>query len=372
MDIIKFRNPTHPLKMEGGSVVNNLKSITWVERYAQAGEFTLVARANSGMRDILPIGSFISQIDSSEIMVVENHEVKDVPDRDSDIVITGRGLETIFESRVVGSNKVLPSSGETMEYILVENALWEQIITLMKAHILASELIDDGNALPYIAFWNSGLVGIPEGHVARSIKRAPLYNAVLELLAVENLGIKVYRPGFLGFGDLTYTTIAVHKGVDRSKQLILAQDTGEIVSSEYLWSNKKQRNAILVSGRWVETAVVPAETETFRRWTTLDAADIDNNLEAAPVGAALDAIVASMQQRGREALARLNDIALQKVEVSKESQKARFRVDFDVGDIVSVSGAFNESTVMRITEYVEIEDETGSSRYPTLDSVQAT
>jgi hypothetical protein len=274
VDFFRFLNPTDPMKMEQGILIPHLKSKMWIERYDQAGEFTFVADVKSGVRDLLPIGSFVSHVDTPEIMIVENHEISDKKDTDAEITISGRGFESDFESRIVGSNKVFPTSGAASEYIL-----------------------DAG----YLA-----------------------------------------------------------------AQIVISEDTGEITSADYLWSSKKRKNAALITGRWVETRVVGPETNKDRLWMTVDASDIDQNFETEPVGADLAAIVAAMEQRGREALSAQNDVALTKVDVSKNSNNAAYRTDFNVGDLITVLGSYNSSTTMRISEYVEIEDQTGAQSGPTL------
>jgi hypothetical protein len=57
---------------------------------------------------------------------------------------------------------------------------------------------------------------------------------------------------------------------------------------------------------------------------------------------------------------------LTKAEVSKDTNQGAYRTDFNVGDIITVHGDYNETSVMRISEYVEIEDENGRTGYPTL------
>ena len=150
---------------------------------------------------------------------------------------------------------------------------------------------------------------------------------------------------------------------------MFSYDTGEIVSADYLWSNKKLKNAAMISGKWVQTVVNPTDAGYARRMMYVDATDIDQAFTVAPstsTSPTLAAIVAAMQQRGREALAAQNNIALTKAEVTKQSTLAKYRVDFDVGDYIMVSGDYNEAAPMRVSEYVEIEDSTGESGYPTL------
>ena len=46
--------------------------------------------------------------------------------------------------------------------------------------------------------------------------------------------------------------------------------------------------------------------------------------------------------------------------------KYRYRTDFQVGDLISIDGNFGAIAVMRVMEYVEIQDETGETGHPTL------
>lgn len=352
--------------MEQGVLIPYLKSKMWIERYDQAGEFKFVADVKSGVRDLLPTGSFVSHVDTQEIMVVENHEISDKKDTEAEIIISGRGFECEFENRIVGSNKVFPTSGAASEYVLDAGYLADQIVTLISNHILAVNLVDDDDALPFVSVVNQVVAGGEQ--VERPLKRGSLYDRVQDLLVVQLLGTKVIRPGVgspLG-GASPNTALVVHKGVDRTAQIVISEDTGEITSADYLWSIKKRKNAALITGRWVETRVVGPEVKGDRRWMDIDASDIDQNFATEPVGADLAAVVTAMQQRGREALSAQNDVALTKVDVSKNSNNAAYRTDFNVGDLITVLGSYNSSTTMRISEYVEIEDQTGAQSGPTL------
>jgi hypothetical protein len=122
----------------------------------------------------------------------------------------------------------------------------------------------------------------------------------------------------------------------------------------------------LVTGKWIEVAVNPVETNYDLRMMFVSARDIDEHYTTPPTGATLTAVVAALEQRGIEALASQNNMALTKAEISREAVKSVYRTDFEVGDLITVSGDYNEVSTQRISEYVEIEDETGESGYPTL------
>lgn len=370
MEVFKFTNPNDPMKMEQGIVINGITSKTWIERYGQAGEFTFIAPVSSDIRNLLPIGSFVSHVDTQEIMIVENHEIQDQGSQESTISVTGRGFETILEQRVLGSNQAFPvslSSSAQPQYPMAADYLDNQIVTLIINQIVAANLHDANDALNYITVQTD--IGATGPNVARSLNAQDVYSAVTSLLAVGPYGIRVIRPGAsspLGAASPN-VLIQIHQGVDLSSSIIFSADTGEISSADYLWSNKTLKNAALVTGQWVWTTVVPPSTTGYaRRWMMVDASDLDKAYSAAPTGATLTSLVTAMQQRGNDVLAKQVNVGLTKAQIAPNTLKSAYRKDFNVGDIITVNGSYNESSKMRITEYAEIEDTNGMSSYPTL------
>lgn len=364
MDIFKFHNPTSPTKMEQGEIINNIDSKMWVERYREAGEFSLRASVSSGLRKALPIGSFISHVDTAEIMIVENHEITEERGKNAEIVVSGRGFETFLENRVVGSNQTFPVS-PVSDYSFGVNYSAQYAKILIEENISATYLLDDDNELPWVLVVADVITG--DVSEQRVIPRGNVYERLLEMLEIVDLGVKIIRPG-MG-ADATSTTINIHQGVDRSATVIFSYDTGEIDQADYLWSNKKLKNAALLSGKWVENVILTADAKYNRRMMLVDTSDLDGSLTEIPTGDVLDYILAAMYQRGLQALAAQRDLALTKAEVSRENTRSVYRRDFNVGDLVTVSGDYNETAKMRVSEYVEIEDETGQSAYPTLSLI---
>lgn len=361
MDIFRFHtNPATPTKLEYGEIINGLKSKMWIERYREAGEFELVANVSSGIRELLPIGSIVSHIDTNEPMIVETHSISEDKGQQNDIVVTGRGFETILEQRVVGSNRAFPNVGFVPNYELSAAYSWLQAVLMVNEHINVTSLVDDYDALPFVSVTHDVAGTAMED--ARSMSKGDLYSRLIELLEVDNLGIRVVRPQ--AGSD---TSFVIHRGVNRAKEVLFSNDSGEIESADYLWSNKLLKNSALVSGRWVEVRVDNlTDVEYKRRMMFVDASDIDEQFETEPTDTDLLNTIIKMEQRGRAALAAQRNIAISKAEVSKEGTRAKYRVDFNVGDLVTVHGDYSETTARRVTEYVEIEDETGMKSYPTL------
>lgn len=366
MDIFRFLNPNSPTKMEQGDFFNDFLSKMWVERYRDAGEFRLTAKASSRAREALPIGSFISHTGTPEIMIVENHEVTDEREGEPQIIITGRGFETILEGRVVGSQRAFPNTGFS-DWTMSSDYSWNHVKLLILQHIDADYLFNVADEIPYV----EPTVSIVGTSVAaeRGVPNGDLYQRVLEILTEENLGLRIIRPSITSpLVGSPNVALDIHVGEDRTDEVVFSYDTGEIESSEYLWSRKASRNSALIRGRWVETRVdTPGVTNYNRRTMYLEAPDVDEAFTSAPVGTDLTDVVAKLEQRALQAIALATDISFNKAEVSQEHFSLAYRKDFNVGDLITVSGAYPEvTTTRRITEFVEIEDETGIKAYPTL------
>jgi hypothetical protein len=365
MDVFKFTNPTHPMRMERGEIINGLTKKTWIERYAEAGEFSFTALASSGIKEKLPIGSFVSHVNSTELMIVENHELSEDNTKETEIIVSGRGFETILERTVIGLNKTFPATSGVEDYTMPLGVLWTQVRDLIRMHIYAANVMDSKNSIPYVEVINK--VSAPASAIERSARQGDLYSAVLSLMQEVNIGIKAVRPGPWSPVDVNENVgIVIHNGAYRQNTISFSYDQDEIVNADYLWSSRKNKNCALITSRWVETTVVGSELNQDRRWMIVDASDIDQKYDVAPTGTTLTSIVNKMKQRGLSELGKQKNIALTKAELNKESVNALYRTDYDLGDLVSIKGNYSETAVQRVTEYVEIEDETGRSAYPTL------
>lgn len=584
MDIFKIVNGIGGSGVGEGEIVNGLETKMWIERYRQSGEFTLTASPDSDIRAKLPEGSLITHTDTREIMIVENHQLKeDEVTSEPVIAVTGRGLETFLEQRIIGANRAWPATSGASPVVFAmdaENA-HIQAVNLINSYIRPDLLWDDDDAVSQLeALTDPYLVGFPGTAEARTFDRKDdVYGTVSKLLEVDDLGVKIMRerqlptsqadfeatyklkildfpganqwisffwrcgdvssigsggprssyalevnvltnqyrfvrrnsagantfltsvsgtldslslngdtswrfyrvqmvgntmkarwwhngmpepttwlieaidntytdgdigifsksdatpgtsvrhrfdellictpPGIPVFqetwtgadyspwsttrwrdylsasGDSTYTVqgnsgelragqsqivasigglnhalIVVHRGLDRAKDVSFSYSAGDIKSAEYLWSIKKHKTSALVSGKWVEVMIHGPEVGYNRRTMFVDASDLDEAYSVAPTGTAWTLIANAMEVRGRQALSAQRMVSMSSVQINPDSSRNKYRKDYNVGDLVSVYGNYNASSVMRVTEHVEIEDERGNVSYPTLSAVE--
>jgi hypothetical protein len=356
MDLIKLSSVTaNETELSLGETINGYTSVTWVERYRDPGDFKIEARLSSGLRDLLPIGSFVTHLNTETVMTVENHNIKQPKDEDPEITISGRCFTSFLENRILGDQAL---TNEITDYTLASDATWDQAVLLINDHI-----IDPANV-------NGRLIGVDVDNTAsgtvtteaRTLRPGDVHQAVLDILKVDDLGIRSIRP--TPTDPLTYFTI--YRGDDISSTVRFSWMRGDLEELEYFYSNKKFKNRAMVMGRWVQATINPTGALNYDQRTMLvDASWIDERQPAYPAGGALALIIAAMQITGDQALKAQTNVAITRADVS-ENTNLRYRRDYQLGDLVTVDGDFGSSAVMRVIEYAEIEDETGASGHPTL------
>ncbi len=358
VDPFKLIATDTPTTFTGGQAINDYDRFTWVEKYSSPGDFKIEAKLSSGLAVFLPIGSMISHIDTTEVMIVENHEIQEEENEDPKLIITGRSFTSYLENRIVG---VINARAEPdwNSYVLTAAYSWVQIVKLINDHIV-NPPANVNDALSNVVA-NHSLSGTSVS-VERILKHDDVWKHVKDLLAVDNLGIRTIRRNPFGItgGSATETRINVYKGEDKTDTLMFSWVSGDIEKAHYLFSQKNNKNCALVLGEHFHYMVDGSETNYNRRIMLVDASDINKDGTMT-----LPQIEAAFTVRGQQALASQNDVSISQIDLSDDA-KAQYRVDYNLGDLISLDGNYGVITTKRITEYAEIEDENGYSSHPTL------
>lgn len=361
MDLFKYDSPSlSPFRY--GVPIDQATTKRWTERYRGEGEIELKAPVSSGLHLSLPPKTFVGNVDSTEVMVIEDHVIEEPEDEDPTVTIFGRTVDALLYQRVVGMELAHSSLAPPATEFLISGSLstGEQVRYLIEQHILASEVSDANNALPYFAVATYDTFDDADERV---IPRGYLRTAVGELLDSYDLGLKTVR---LSTGVVN---LVIHKGVDRSETVIFSYETGEFVSAEYLRTIRNLKNTAYVKGRYVESLVYTGFSGLDRRVLFVDASDLDDYFTETPSPSEITAIRTLMGTRGYEALSAHRELTISQVEVSSGAS-AKFRKDYGIGDIVTIDGNYGSSGLRRVTEYTEIEDEEGESGHPTLSVLE--
>jgi hypothetical protein len=366
MDLFKFTDITN---FQGGQPIIGYDSAAWVERYRQPGDFQIIAKLSSGLRELLPDGSLISHVKTLEIMMVENVQISEELDADPIVTITGRSLQAILEQRIVGQNRNWaspPASLEVSQYTLSAADTWDQAVILINDHIKVGTVVTSGDGIANLVAID-GVSGITGTSEARTIGRGDVLAALQQLLEIDDLGLRVIRDHEFSTSIAVATnSFFIHNGHDKRNSIIFSTKNGDIDAADYLWSIKSLKTAALVTGKFIEAMVAGSATGFNKRVMHVDAQDIDGNLEAIPTGGTLTTLRAAMVVRGNAALKAQKRLALSRVDISK-TPTYDYRLDYDIGDLVSVDTNYGPLSSMRVVEHIEVVDETGESSMPTLE-----
>lgn len=380
MELFKYID-TNP--WGNGVSINGYDSVSWVERYREPGEFTIECRLSSGLREFLPLGTFISHVNTKHVMIVENHYIEERDNEDTKLTISGRSMVVILDNRVVGGDQLwgAPMQNQyVLEFYTREGTdsshLGQAVVNIINTHMMNnSGTANVSDRVPFVTARNTILfvVGVTTTVQRVQLKRASLLTTCLELLAQKDYGLRAVRPPHVEINGNTVSNsqqkeimLEVTEGNDRTRTVSFSSAMGDIKSADYLYTLKGYKNAAVITGKFVESVYHGTESGLNKRTLAVDGSDIDSVLTAIPTGTTLDNYRLQMQYRGEQVLANMSPVTLVNINVSP-NQKYRYRTDYDIGDKVTITTTFGETLAARVVEYAEIEDENGASSYPTLD-----
>lgn len=375
LTLFKYADPTpgvNTLFLSNAQAVKGFSSLMWIERYRNSGEFTITAPVSSSLRQKLPLGSLISHTDTQELMIVESHEISDTVNGEVNIVITGRSFETFMENRTLSyfgatwpGQPLSPEPAPKTYNFSFPGKVAAHLVDLIESHC---RVHFDAVRLQHITNLRA-VSTVPTSvgvETTRELKIQDLYSAVIELLSIDDLGIKSVRPGPMsGLPLSTDIGFIIHQGLDRTKDVAFDHASGDIQNGQYLWSIKQKKNSAVVSGENYRVFQLGVGDDLpygyFLRTGFLDASDIATGNSGVDQVALVDRATSYLSTNKEKNIAR--------VEVNPTINRLRYRKDYSVGDLVAVTGNYDTAGVMRVVEHVEIIDKTGHSNYPTLEAI---
>lgn len=346
------------------AMVQQVTSVEWIERYQEPGEFTIVTEPTADMRSLLTLGTLITHSETYHVMMIEDHQIDESIDQSPVLTVTGRSLFAFLENRMATGNNFgqkNPSTDDVNLYSFAKRKTVENTVRLIQEHIV-TPVTSNSDALPNTQV-TSAFYGTDDPK-EMVVKRGQLYREVLRLLEEMDAGIKTIRPSLPDYP----CRWVIHKGRDLSSTIIFAADFGDLTDTKYFWSIKKKKNSALVTGAYDSFVMRDSNSSGFdMRVLYVDAGDYDFN----PIDAnslQLEAADNILARRGNEELAAYKEQTLMETKISGNT-KYRYRIDYDIGDIVWVKGNYNVSQKMRVVEFAEFEDKDGKTGIPTLKAI---
>lgn len=304
-------------------IVDDYTSLIWRRRYYSCGDFELYC--NTKMYALFSQTEYVMRNDTDEIGVREELLIDD-----TQAVIKGRFIESLLSRRVISSQQDF--SNKTQGQIAVS------LISTF-CPFLTAQASTAGES------------------TSKQVTGDNVMDCTYELLQEAELSQRIRRVN----GTLTYE---VWQGVNRTQSqnvnswAAFSPDWDNLISFSYDYSNKDIKNYAYVAGEGEGSdRVIVTVDQTGggdRRELWVDARDLrKDDMTTAEYKKVL-------AQRGKEKLAEYGLVEKVNADVDTQAKSLRYRIDYDLGDLCTVTRPEYGLTVEKRIEQIDEVFEKGS------------
>lgn len=342
-------------------IVQNAESLVWKKCYCDPGSFEIYTIASTENINLLQIGRYITRLDDDMVGVIEKINIQKDDDGRNMLLVSGRCAKSLFARRIIQPQQTFSGT------------VWNRMYWMIYRN--AAEPSAEYRRIPSISISDvdPGIKGLSDKtqHTGTN-----LMDAVIELLAANDLGWKVTRSS----STLHVTLVA---GTDRSvnqtenEPVVFSDGLDNLLSSDYEKDMTGYANVAHIAGEgegssrvWAGIDITGGQTGISgldRYELFVDARDLqktstdDSGSETTMTDAEY---YAQLQARGLEKLK--DKQYTESFEGEADWGAYKYRIDYDVGDIVTIRNQFGLSADIRIVAVEEIEDKDGYTVTPIL------
>lgn len=347
-------------------ILDRFVSLIWTERYNSAGEFELVIESTPDTRNSLTPGKWMALSESVRCMMIKTVEDKDDEEGRQLLTIKGPSIELpVLDDRVAFNVKD----------DLVTNPKWTitdvpaEIVRYIFDQICVVGVLDSSDIVPFItsvSILPDDTIPEPDDIIKVEIEPDSVYNVTQQICQLYDLGFRLIKNY-----DLSQLAFDVYTGSDRTSQqtvlpaVIFSQDLSNLRSTTRFESDEGIKNIAYVYSNlgFEEVAALNVDPNVagFERHVLVV------KMDDFEVGTSAPVVSAAMIQRGKEELSKCRGFVGFDGEVSTNSQYT-YGVDYQLGDLVEISGDDGYSAIVRVSEQIFASDGEGERSYPTLTS----
>ena len=383
-------------------IYEGYSSLIWTERFFDSGEFVLKTPLVSDTIQKMPVGSFISLRDTSEVMMVETHLIE--PDSENEapeLTVTGRSFNAFLE------NRVLTSTIYNEPWTVLQNYTPIQLLAALIWTSMVNDTIEDPLREWDVRLALDSLLAVPNIVVSTETPNAgvlqdwvltsgTIYEVTQQLQKLNNLGVRTIRPqSYKSVGDggnyyildfnvsrtpLRGTVISsqtnntdkmrldIYQGTNRTiyqddvDPVIFQSLSGHIVNQKNLVSDKEVKDYAKVMTSEGVMFVAKRLTEKNkglnRKVMLLDGG---SRTETGTYGVWAN----SVRNKATIELNTKKHIFLAEGEISQSSPYVYGR-DYFLGDTITFAGNYASDTSMFVSEIVRTDDPNGETISPGL------
>lgn len=329
-------------EFEPVAIVDVYTSIIWTKRYYKPGDFELYIPANIDILPYLKQDYYVKRDDDETVMIIEKIEIQTDAENGDYFIITGRSLESILNRRIVWEQTNLNGNVVDQVYKVLENNI-------------------GSSALSYRKLANF-ICKTPKLNVSDTITMQAtgddLESLLTEICTQYGLGWKITLDENNNF------VFEMYKG--NNSNAYFSPEFDNLITSDYSGDKSNYRNVAKVFGEGEGTArtsfVVGNTVGINRRELYVDARDVSSNEGKITA----DDYKLLLNARGKEKLQEQVFVKSFDGEV-EPSMTFKYREDYNLGDIVTVTNQYGITATPRIIEIIENWDDTGYKVVPTFE-----
>lgn len=333
-------------------IVDNYNSLIWANRFRQCGDFEIYTSFSEELLDLLQEDRWVMRDDDDMVGIIESVETGTDEENGDYLKVTGRCLRQILDRRIIWEQTTINGTAENGLRQLVNDALISPAIEARKYDRLT--LADAHGYTETVQIQYTG---------------DNLREAVEDLCASKNYGFKITVDKESGLLVLDF-----YKGVDRSMsqfanpRVIFSEDNDNLRATTYTLDKTNYRTVALVAGEGEGTArrhvVVGRSMDQeglHRRELYVDARDVSSN-----DGEISDAdYEAQLAERGNTGISEAPIVRSMEGTI-EPMQMYAYKVDYFLGDIVTVENKHGVAVDTCVLEVIESWDEDGYTCKPTF------
>ena len=327
------------------AVIDSYKSLIWTTWYNACGDFELCMSASNDILTYIKIDNFIvRESDNASVMVIEKIEIETSIEDGDYLIISGRSVESLLDRRIIWNQTNI----QNME---PSQAIFS---------LITDNVISPTNESRTITRFTLG------SPLQTSDRMTAQFTGMNLLKAIETI-CNEYGIGFRVVLDNDRLMFSCYVG--ENTDVTFSSEFDNLIGSEYKTNMENYKNVALTAGEGEGTArktaaVSNTSTEPTgiqRREMYVDARDLSTN----DGEIAQEVYLEKLEQRGME---KLSDQAIQHTfscEVAPE-MTYQFKVDYNLGDIVTFENSYGITMHPRIVAVTESFSEAGYQVIPTF------
>lgn len=417
MDVVRLNSSSYLPE----DLIEGYDSLIWTERFQTPGDFEMQTPMVQEGLSLLPEGTFLSILQSDEVMRVETRLIKEDEEGRRMLTVSGRSVTSILESRHVeapyGKRRKMAKKYSPTGAMAV--LMWNVIDNHANKDVTRANDFPwtSKDKIPNVSISDS----VPVDGTLRNwwLEQGPLWPQLEKIMLDGDLGLRTIRPesgpmtriavesALANRGDIQREVITdvtslrfdIYKGLDRSHQQATNSVVGfnhiqgHIENDEYLFSNQDHKTACEVmtgvggddvyrSGDagltgWDRRVMsydggepeYPKEKPTYpgKNASNADQTKYENDLaEWQNKKAEVDAeFLSDVEEDALRELKKQRRVKLFSGDISPLAPYV-YRTHYKLGDFVTLYGDYNQTERMVVSEYIRTEDAEGDRGYPGL------